>query len=215
MKFSYMPSFEDYEEEIEFGLINFDYVEVTILPQFMLEKNSKYVGHLHWEDTLEDSNVLEKYKKIGCKWITIHPRKELNIEENVKRIKEFVNNGIDVYVENIMGIKFEEMIKIVKESGVQGITLDVGHTLMNKDEVKKYLETGKVKHVHLHNLIDGVDHVPFENENELKEWVNLIKENYNGTICYEIFRRKDRKSIEIRERHNLMKTYLNLIKSKK
>ena len=193
MKYSYMPSFEHYEEEIEFGLNNFDYVEVTILPQFKLEKNSKYVGHLHWEDTLEDSNVLEEYKRIGCKWITIHPIKELSIEENVKRIKEFVNKGIGVYIENVKGIKFEEIMGIVNESGVQGVTLDVGHLNMNKEEVKKYLKTGKVKHIHLHNSIKGVDHVPFESESELKEWVNLIKEYYDETICFEIFRRIDGK----------------------
>ncbi|MCK9626946.1 MAG: sugar phosphate isomerase/epimerase [Bacteroidales bacterium] len=199
-----MPSFERYEEEIEFGLINFDYVEITILPQFKLEKNSKYVGHLHWEDTLEDSNVLEEYKRIGCKWITIHPRNKLNIEENVKRIKEFVNRGIDVYVENIKGMNFRDIMEIVNESGVQGITLDVGHTLMNKEEVKKYLETGKVKHVHLHNSIEGVDHVPFESESELKEWVNLIKENYNGTICYEIFRDMEGKKLNINNKRKIL-----------
>ena len=204
MKFSYMPSFERYEEEIKFGLDNFDYVEVTILPQFILEKNSKYVGHLHWEDTLEDSNVLEEYKRIGCKWITIHPRNKLNIEENVKRIKEFVNRGIDVYVENIKGMNFRDIMEIVNESGVQGITLDVGHTLMNKEEVKKYLETGKVKHVHLHNSIEGVDHVPFESESELKEWVNLIKENYNGTICYEIFRDMEGKKLNINNKRKIL-----------
>jgi len=209
MKYSYMPSFEHQEEEIEFGLNNFDYVEVTILPQFKLEKNSKYVGHLHWKDTLEDSNVLKEYKRIGCKWITIHPIRELTIEENVKRIKEFVNKGIDIYIENVKGIKFEEIMGIVKESGVHGITLDIGHTLMNKEEVKKYLETGKVKHVHLHNSIEGVDHMPFENESELKEWVNLIKRYYDGTICFEIFKRK-MGSLEMKERQELMKTYLNL-----
>ncbi len=210
MKYSYMPSFEHYKEEIKFGLINFDYVEITILPQFKLEKNSKYVGHLHWEDTLENSNVLEEYKRIGCKWITIHPRKELNVEENVKRIKKFVSRGIDVYLENIKGMNFRDVMKIVNESGVQGVTLDVGHLNMNKEEVKKYLETGKVKHVHLHNSIKGVDHVPFESESELKEWVNLIKEYYDETICFEIFKGKDEKLLNIKERQNIMKTYLNL-----
>ncbi len=203
MKYSYMPSFERYEEEIEFGLINFDYVEITILPQFMLKKNSKYVGHLHWEDTLENPNVLEEYKRIGCKWITIH-RNKLNIEENVKRIKKFVNRGIDVYVENIKGMNFRDIMEIVNESGVHGITLDVGHTLMNKDEVKKYLKTGKVKHVHLHNIVDGVDHVPFENESELKEWINLIKEDYDGGICYEIFRDMEGKELNINNKRKIL-----------
>lgn len=200
-----MPSFEKYEEEIEFGLSNFDYVEITILTEFKLKKSNKYIGHLHWEDTLEDSNVLSKYKKMKCKWITIHPIKEISIEENIKRIKEFVNKGIDVYIENIKGMNFEKIVRIVNESGAQGITLDVGHTNMNKNEVKKYLESGKVKHIHLHNVIGGVDHVPFENESELKKWINLIKKYYDGTICYEIFRNKEGKKIEIEERQNEIK----------
>jgi sugar phosphate isomerase/epimerase len=204
MKFSYMPSFEHYEEEIEFGLNNFDYVEITILPNFELEKNEKYIGHLHWEDTLENSNKLEEYKRIGCKWITIHPRKELSLEENIKKIKEFNKKEIDVYIENIKGMSFEDVMTIVNGSGVQGITLDVGHTNMNKEEVKKYLKSGKVKHVHLHNVIDGVDHVPFENEIELKKWINLIKKYYNGTICFEIFRDENGKELNINNKRKII-----------
>lgn len=204
MKFSYMPSFEYFEEEIEFGLNNFDYVEITILPQFNLKKSDKYIGHLHWEDTLENSNVLNEYKKMKCKWITIHPRKELSLEENIKRIKEFNKKEIDIYIENIKGMSFEDVMRIVNGSNVQGITLDVGHTNMNKEEVKKYLESGKVKHIHLHNVIEGVDHVPFENEIELKDWINLIKKYYNGTICFEIFRNEKGKELNIYDKRKII-----------
>jgi len=195
VKFAYIPSSICLEDEIRFGMDNFDFLEITLT-----ENTEKYyrpgdrnIGHLYWENTLDDIEIVKKYKRFGCKWITIHPVYTISYEENVKRIKNLAESaskfGIDLYIENLSRSPyntFEVLNELFDECGAQGITMDTGHLKLNINEIEKFLKSGKVRHVHFHKYKDGIDHLAFGFDEAIALY-DIIRKRYDGTICFEMF----------------------------
>lgn len=223
MRFGYMPGFEtNLISEINFAKEGFDFIEIT-LKLSLKEYTDKYIetiknalnnfevlGHIHWEIDLSKGNereiekvfqMIEIYKKIGTKKITIHPSygngkniskiKKNNLQSLLK-INDFCRkNRIELLIENSATGPFSKA-SIMKELVVQipnsAITLDIGHANRNS-ELDNFLELSSlIGHVHLHDNIQEKDHLPFTNRNKLYSCLeNLEKLNYNDTITLEIF----------------------------
>ncbi|MFQ5532102.1 MAG: hypothetical protein ACE5ES_05805, partial [Candidatus Nanoarchaeia archaeon] len=109
----------------------------------------------------------------------------------------------------------------VKQLKSSKITFDTGHSAkVSKLEFSKFLKLkNKIGHIHLHNCINGFDHLDFKDKSKLKKVVNKIKKSgYNKTITLEIFTTlKNEKQIPLdyKERRIILFEHLEELKEEK
>jgi len=193
------------------------------------------IGHIHWRiDILSKSglkiaeSIIEIMKDFGAEKIVIHPynRNKINVEElqmenknALLKINNFCNKtGMKLMVENKNKDPFNSSKSFSNIFPELSIALDIGHAKRTSaDEIDNFLKLkNKIKHVHLHDAKGNLDHISFENKEELKFIVNKIKKvNPEATITLEIFRKiKDGKliSLENNERREILLEQLKLIR---
>lgn len=211
MKFGYMSGFRaDLVSEIEFAKKHFDFTEITIQPELLVSIDDIFsdlkdavgdfevVGHIHWKIIEQDEIIrnLEVLKRLGAKKVTIHPFKNLSIEENIKIFNDldmfFKKNKMQLLIENVSSAPFNiasDMEELIK--GVPGakITLDIGHANMN-NELDKFIDIFKTKigHIHLHDNIGTSDHLFFNSKDNINKIITTINSlGYDDTVLLETF----------------------------
>lgn len=202
-------------------------------------KNFQVLGHLHWDiDLLKELEKVKKSikisKELGVKKITIHPSasRGQNIEQikqdnlsALKKIADFCRrNKIQLLLENAASTPFNQISNseyLINSVPYLDFTLDIGHAYRtSRVEVDKFLKKfkNKIKHIHLHNALNGFDHLPFKDKNELKEFIKSVKNiGYNGTITLEMFFiLKNNKYIPMdgKDRKNLLIKQLEFVRTK-
>ncbi|MCC7571347.1 sugar phosphate isomerase/epimerase [Candidatus Micrarchaeota archaeon] len=198
---------ENFQDMVDFAKNkNFDFVEITLGDQTSPPIDFPVMGHLMFNHDMTNltSDVyreLVKLQKLGAEKITIHPTYhdmniktllEKNIDGIIKLNDYCRNEGMELYLENTSNpiiSSAENLNKIVEECYLDGITLDIGHLRRNKQE-KDFLNPNiidKIKHFHLHNVVDGIDHATYTKENLAKD-LNYLKNFKNAdTLSLEFF----------------------------
>lgn len=197
--------------------------------------NFKIIGHVHWRINILDEKGIEKakksilmLKKLGAKNIVIHPYngeekdfeklKRMNLSSLLKIKKECQKHKLTLLVENKDKPPFnraEVFRKVLKNFN---FTLDIGHAYRTSSkEIEEFLKLkNRIKHIHLHDTINNVDHLAFQDKKTLKNLINKIKElTPKSTITLEIFRKiKDNQMQELdnTERKETLIKQLNIIK---
>ncbi|MFB6075571.1 MAG: sugar phosphate isomerase/epimerase family protein [Candidatus Aenigmatarchaeota archaeon] len=202
--------------------------------------NFEALGHLHWniDLTKDDPETLQLvedfiniFKDLGIDKITIHPStnkkmiKEKIIEVNKKvlsRVDKYCGkNGIQLLLENSTHYPFnradvlESLINNIKNLS---LTLDTGHALLvSKRELERFLSFGKmINHIHLHNCIDGTDHLFFKEKENVNKMIDKINNSgYKETVTLEMFNQlKDDESepVEAKERRERLLEQLEIIR---
>jgi len=203
-------------------------------------KNFKVYGHIHWEIKLynKDKKEIEKaiksikiFKQIGIKSLTTHPswNKEIPekklIENNLyslKIINDFCKrHKLKLMIENIQRSPFNKakfLFKFVEQIQNSKITFDTGHSAkVSKFEFSKFLKLkNQIGHIHLHDCINGFDHLDFKNKSKFKKVVNEIKNSgYNKTITLEIFTTLENKKqvpLDYKKRRRILIEHLKNLK---
>jgi len=203
-------------------------------------KNFAVYGHIHWKIRLynKDKMEIEKaiksikiFKELGVKNLTTHPswNKEMNEKDLIKNnlyslkiINEFCKrHKLKLMIENIQRSPFNRakfLSKFVGQIQNSKITFDTGHSAkVSRFEFSKFLKLrNQIRHVHLHDCINGFDHLDFKDKSKLKKVVNKIKNSgYNKTITLEIFTTlKDKKQIELdyKKRRKILMEHLAKLK---
>ena len=203
-------------------------------------KNFNVSGHIHWGIKLyhKDKKEIEKaiksikiFKQLGVKNLTIHPSwnkdlpEEKLIKNNLYSLKVINNfckrHKLKLMIENIQRNPFNRakfLSEFVKQIKSSKITFDTGHSAkVSKLEFSKFLKLkNKIGHIHLHDCMEGFDHLDFKDKSKLKKVVNKIKKlGYNKTITLEIFTTlKNEKQIPLdyKERRSILLEHLEELK---
>lgn len=122
-------------------------------------------------------------KKLGVKKITLHPFKNLGIDENANifnQINSFLlKKELQLLIENVSFAPFslaDSIFKIIEKVPGAKITFDVGHANRNL-ELDKFISVfnGKIGHIHLHDNNGLLDHLFYEDEAKLGGAISKIK----------------------------------------
>ena len=210
MKYGYMPYPDsDLISEVEFAKRYFDFMEVTssldpsrygpsqILGIRRVLGGYPVLGHVHWDISLPDDlelmyKSIDFFIDIGAYAVTIHT--DPNIGGILPAIYDYCrDNGIDLLIENPpskpynVASRFRELISDLP--GI-GVTMDIGHLMKSPvGELDRFMETfrGRIRHIHLHDSIDGFDHLFFLNVDRLRRIMGKIASiGYHGTITLEM-----------------------------
>lgn len=166
--------------------------------------------HIHWEIDLSGSSgdEIAKAKRqvdflslLWAKKITIHPSNS-NIQEtllfrnNVSSLKEVndycLERGISLLVENTTSPLFNNIkgiMNLLDSVGNIWMTLDTWHLMLySKEEINNIWEIkNRIEHVHLHDIHNNVDHIPFSDMQKMKKLIDILKKDWL-TITLEIFK---------------------------
>lgn len=186
------------------------------------------LGHLHWEIDLAEIkmivNHIKIFEKLEIKKLTVHPyiNERLNLNqlmknniENLTKISEICKHkDILLCIENISEGPFNKASEIeylINNIPNTYVTFDVGHALkISEKEFNNFLKLGdKIKHIHLHNVIEGKDHLFFYDKNNLINRLTKLQNALNlDTITLEMFahikNKKFNYRISSKERHGLL-----------
>ncbi len=189
------------------------------------------LGHLHWEIDLSQeqlNNLIYKsvniFEKIGIKKLTVHPSIDKTLalnklrENNIKNLTKISalckENNIVFCIENISEAPFNRVSEIeylINKIPNSNITFDVGHALrISEEEFNRFLKLGnKIKHIHLHDVIEDKDHLFFYEQHNLLNRLDKLKNALNlDTITLEMFadikHDKFHYKISSKERHDLL-----------
>lgn len=112
--------------------------------------------------------------------------------ESIERLLPLVKSPRQLCVENIWAslyLLYEEVVTPLD----LGVCLDIGHLLLDNKDPVEYLRLyrGQLEHIHLHDVVEGKDHLPLGNEQgrlDLDAVVRTLFElDYRGVIVHELF----------------------------
>lgn len=200
-------------------------------------KNFLVFGHFDFdinpfEYTKEIGENIEILEKLGIQKLTVHPYEKSNesfhgILDLLLQINKICEkNKIQLCVENNSSGTFSrasEFAKLIDKIPNAGMTLDIGHAnKTSESELDLFLKMlgPRIQHFHIHNNKGKIDHLPFENEDELKNILEKISSvNYGETATLETHCiLKNNQSVylntrdKIIERRNLFLEQLKMIK---
>ncbi len=201
------------------------------------------IGHLHWgcDFSLASEKEIEKargelgvFSKLGIKKVTIHPSFAgagawdnilRNNAHSLRAIAKFCKGtGISISLENVAD---------APESGMSGMrqlfaafpdfafTLDTGHAEIThgRQGYKKFIANfgQRLSHVHIHYSISGMDHLPFQEKEKMKEIIwEIARAKPNATLTFEIFYKlQNGKRVRLaeEERRTAMLEHLRVLKN--
>ncbi|MCC7552202.1 sugar phosphate isomerase/epimerase [Candidatus Micrarchaeota archaeon] len=189
------------------------------------------LGHLHWEIDLSQEELddlvyksVNIFGKIGIKKLTVHPsiNKTLSTEKlrknNIKNLTKISilckENNIVCCIENISEAPFNrasEIEYLINKIPNSNITFDVGHALrISEEEFNRFLKLGnRIKHIHLHNVIEDKDHLFFYEQHNLLNRLDKLKNALDlDTITLEMFANIKNNQFHYKissgKRHNLL-----------
>ena len=124
--------------------------------------------------TLPDKKFFlnEKYEKIYAS----------HLNESCKVLNELAKeNNISINFENTKIHKFTaEAIEIINQYEYLGYTLDIGHNEKNGNKAyPKFLESNKIRHIHLHDYDGKSDHLTIgQGIIDLEKYMDVLSDNY-------------------------------------
>lgn len=199
------------------------------------------LGHLAWFNfSTNNEAVLKQAIKavklminVGVSKLTVHPSGNEELADSqviannilaLKVIKETCATfGVQMLLENNPGAPFNDprvISALINSLEGVALTLDIGHCYVNSDDsLNAFLDTfrDQTSHIHLHDAIDNMDHIPFSNTNKIQEFMDKLKEiNYQSTLTLEIFKEvKDGNLIDIpyKEKQKVILDQLRIVQS--
>lgn len=179
---------------------------LTILQKIGYYKFGFHMMELENRNIDKIINEIKFYGKISKLWgeinITIHPTNNMTETLNLFNILlttiKLNKYNLNLCVENLNDINgrkrfhTNKILYILKIFPELFLTIDVGHQIMENEfncNFDKY--KNKIKNIHLHNVCNNKDHLPFtncdNNISDIREFKKYLGGmNYGGNIIFEI-----------------------------
>ncbi len=156
---------------------------------------TSYTGRLTFTVHLPDPflpghlDLVEKTSGIAKHYI-LHPPEKGFEDEFAEKVEVLRKNFGDRFLlENLIGRNHQWFIKNTDWP----LCLDTGHALLRGHSPVKYYNKfrDRIKEIHLHDVINGMDHSPLSKESIwLREFISELN-NFRGIVNIELFREKE------------------------